>query len=189
MFLSLVEQNRSYRRFHQQKRISEAELKELISLARLSPSAANLQNIRYYLVTDDEDCESMFPYLKWANYLRYWEGPEQGERPAAYIIMLTPKATTRFHHIDTGIAAQTILLGATEKGMGGCMIASADKAAISKLLNLPEAMEINLVIALGYPAEKVVIDEIDDPDDVEYWRDDDGIHHVPKRRLKELILN
>jgi nitroreductase len=98
-------------------------------------------------------------------------------------------ATTRFHHIDTGIAAQTILLGATEKGMGGCMIASADKAAISKLLHLPEAMEINLVIALGYPAEKVVIDEIDDPDDVEYWRDDDGIHHVPKRRLQELILN
>lgn len=189
MFLSLVEQNRSYRRFHQQKRISEAELTELISLARLSPSAANLQNIRYYLVTDYEDCENMFPYLKWANYLRYWEGPEQGERPAAYIIILTPKATTRFHHIDTGIAAQTILLGAAEKGMGGCMIASADKVEIRELFNLPEAMEISLVIAIGYPAEKVVIDDIDDPDDVEYWRDDDGIHHVPKRRLKELILN
>lgn len=189
MIYDLVERNRSYRRFHESQRISHKELTELVGLARISPSAANLQNIRYYLIHDDKDCDAIFPHLKWANYLRYWDGPVSGERPSAYIVLLVPAHTTKFHYMDTGIAAQSIMLGAVDRGLGGCMIASVDKPVVQQIFNLPFDMDVALVLALGYPSEKVIIDSIEDPEDVEYWRDDEGCHHVPKRRLEELILN
>ncbi|MDD4309097.1 MAG: nitroreductase family protein [Candidatus Cloacimonetes bacterium] len=189
MILDIVLQNRSYRRFLENKRLSYSELSELISIARFTPSAANLQNIRYFLIDSVPDCEAIFPHLKWASYLQYWNGPEQGERPVAYILVLAPTNTTKFHHIDTGIAAQTILLAAVDKGFGGCMLASIDKVAVHELFSLPSNLDIVLAIALGYPAEKVEIEDVTDPDDVEYWRDEDDCHHVPKRRLKDLIIN
>lgn len=189
MFYKLVKKNRSYRRFIEDKRITMDELKALIDLARLAPSAANLQKLRFYLVCDKEDCTALFPHLKWAGYLRYWDGPVEGERPIAYIIILVPQATNTYHSVDVGIAAQTIMLGACEKGLGGCMFASMDKVALHECFELAEDMEVALVLALGYPAETVVLEEMDDPDDVEYWRDDDGCHHVPKRKLEDLIIN
>lgn len=189
MFQELVTNNRSYRRFKQNLRISLDELKELVSLARLAPSAANLQALRFFLVYEPQRCADLFPHLRWAGYLRYWDGPSEGERPAAYIIILAPRATNDHHQIDVGITAQTIMLGASEKGIGGCMFASMDKEAIHQCFELPEELEVKLILALGYPAEKVIIEEMDDPDDVEYWRDDDGCHHVPKRKLEDLILN
>lgn len=188
MIKDLVKRNRSYRRFIEDKPVPPEALVELVSLARLCPSAANLQNLRYCLITSSKERELIFPHLKWANYLRYWDGPVKGERPGAYIIILAPVNTTKFHHLDAGIAAQTMLLGAVEKDLGGCMLASVDKEKVHSLLNLPEDMEVLLVLALGYPAEQVVIEDVTDPDDIEYWRDDDGCHHVPKRLLKDLIL-
>lgn len=189
MFRDLVTNNRSYRRYDESHKISMKEIQELIELARLCPSAANLQSLRYYIVSSEEQSEAIFPHLRWANYLRNWDGPQPGERPSAYIIILTPLSTGKFHHLDTGIVAQTILLGATEKGFGGCMLASVDKDAIHAVLDIPEDLEVALVISLGVPAEKVVIDEVIDPDDIEYWRDDEGIHHVPKRSMYELLIN
>lgn len=188
MIHELVEKNRSYRRFKEELAIAPETLVELIGLARLCPSAANLQNLRYCPLHSKEDCGIIFPHLKWANYLRYWDGPVAGERPSAYIIILAPVTTTKFHLLDAGIAAQTILLGAVEKGLGGCMLASVNKPEVHELFNLPDNLEILLVIALGYPAEKVVIEELTDPDDIEYWRDDEGCHHVPKRCIRDLIV-
>ncbi|MDY0151380.1 MAG: nitroreductase family protein [Candidatus Cloacimonas sp.] len=188
MIHELVEKNRSYRRFIEDKQLEPEILTQLIGLARISPSAANLQNLRYCPISAVDDCAKIFPLLKWANYLRYWDGPAQGERPTAYIIILAPANTTKFHHLDAGIAAQTILLGAVEKGLGGCMLASVDKIKVHDLLSLPVTMEVLLVIALGYPAETVIIEDVTDPDDIEYWRDEEGCHHVPKRLLKDLII-
>ncbi|MDP2402032.1 MAG: nitroreductase family protein [Candidatus Cloacimonadaceae bacterium] len=188
MFQKLVSNTRSYRRFDEEHHISHEDLKDLIRLARLSPSAANLQVLRFALIHEAQDREAIFPHLKWAGYLRYWDGPTLGERPAAYIIILTPVISTRYHLIDTGIAAQSIVLGATDKGLGACMIASVDKDHVHRIFDLPSDMEISLVIAIGKPSETIVIDDVVDPDDIEYWRDDDGIHHVPKRSLDELIV-
>lgn len=188
MFLDLVTRNRSYRRFDESRRIGRNELLKLVNYARLAPSAANRQALRYRLVYDPLECAKIFPKLRWAAYLKDWNGPEYSQRPAAYIIMLAPLKPNSSLFIDTGIAAQSILLGATEQGLGGCMIASADKETIHADFQLPETLEIVLVIALGVPAEKVVIDVQRDPDAVEYWRDEEGVHHVPKRSLEELIL-
>lgn len=188
MFRDLLIKSRSYRRYDQPRRISPQLLTELIELSRYTPSAANLQNLRFRLIHTEEDCELLFPSLKWAGYLRYWDGPEPGERPSAYIIILAPANTTRFHHTDSGIVAQTIMLGAAEHGLGGCMLASVDKEVVREAFQMPDELDILLVLALGYPAETVVIEDVIDPDDIEYWRDEEGVHHVPKRLVTELIV-
>jgi nitroreductase len=161
----------------------------MIELARLSPSAANLQNLRFWLVYTPQDCQMVFPHLKWANYLRNWEGPMHSEQPSAYIMILSPSNCTKFHYLDAGIACQSILLGAVENGYGGCIIASVDRDKIHQELSLPEGWNILLVIALGVPTEKVVIEDMKEKDSVEYWRDSQDVHHVPKRTLESLILS
>ncbi len=189
MLKELIRANRSYRRFDAEFAISGDTLSELVDLARLSATAGNLQTLRFFLSCTPPANDIIFPHLKWAAYLRYWNGPAVQERPAAYILILGPAQASKFHHFDAGIAAQSITLGATEKGLGGCQIASFDRTELHRKLNLAVDLEILLVIALGKPAEKVVIDEVTDPDDIEYWRDEDDIHHVPKRALEDLILN
>ncbi len=189
MIRQLVLMNRSFRRYDESKRISSQTLRDLVDLARLSPSAANLQNLRYWLVEDDESLEKVFPCLRWANYLKDWDGPLPSERPVAYILVLAPHNVTKFHYYDCGIACQSMLLGATSMGFGGCMIASMDRDRMKRELGLPEDMEIMLAVALGYPAEEVVIDSIDEKGNIEYWRDEKDRHHVPKLDLKTLILN
>lgn len=188
MIRELVQQNRSYRRFNENQRIDRAQLMKLVELARLSPSAANLQNLRYRLVYTREECDAIFPCLKWAAYLSNWDGPAPGERPSAYILIMAPENVTKFSHIDTGIAAQSMLLGAVSEGLGGCILASVDRSRIHSICNLPAAMDLVIVIALGKPAEKVVIEDLSKDDSIAYWRDDEGVHHVPKRLLKDLIL-
>ncbi len=189
MLLDLIKQNRSYRRFDEAKPITRDQLLELIEAARLSPCAANLQTLRFHLSTDPETNEIIFPKLKWAGYLRYWDGPVPGERPTAYVLVLAPSNASQYHHVDAGIALQSMLLRATEIGIGGCIIASLDKGAVGAELGIPEDYSILVAVALGYPAEKVAIDEVIDPEDIEYWRDDEGVHHVPKRKLEDLILS
>ena len=183
----LVYKTRSYRRFEEAHRIEHDILKELVDLARMSASAANRQPLKYLLYNTPEYCEVIFPRIAWAGYLKDWEGPVKGERPSAYIIILGDKAITESFNADYGIAAQSIMLGATEAGLGGCMIASIKREAIRNDLKIPDSYEILLILALGKPKEEVIIEEIKF-NDVKYWRDDQGMHHVPKRPLEELIL-
>ncbi|KAB1441195.1 nitroreductase family protein [Pseudodesulfovibrio senegalensis] len=186
-FRSLVETNRSYRRFHESRRIPMADLVALVDLARLTASARNLQALRFSLVSSVDMCESVFPTLGWAGYLPRWKGPEPGERPAAYIVIAVDRDLTSEDWGDHGIAAQTILLGAVEKGYGGCMLGSVNRERLAVVLGLPDSHEILLVLALGVPAETVVVDPLPDDGDVRYWRDSAGVHHVPKRELESLI--
>lgn len=184
----LVRKNRSYRRFHQDVDIDIETLRQLTDLARLSGSGANLQPLKYILCADPGTNDAIFPQLAWAGYLKDWPGPEPGERPSAYIIILGDKNISESVGCDHGIAAQSILLGAAELGLGGCMIGSIKRIPLRNILSIPEQYEILLVLALGKPKEKVEIEELGADGDIKYWRDENGIHHVPKRSLDELIM-
>lgn len=189
MIKTLIVANRSFRRFHENVPISRETLVELVELARLSASAANLQPLRFVLSCDPERNALVFPTTAWAGYLKDWPGPAPGERPSAYIMILGDTKTGKSFDCDAGIAAQSILLGATERGLGGCMIGSIDRKTLRPALRIPERYEIVLIIALGKPNEKVVLEDIEADGDIKYWRDKNGVHHVPKRPMEELILD
>jgi nitroreductase len=183
----LIKKNRTYRRFDESNRVEYKVLEQLIDLARQSASGANKQPLKFLLYHTKPDCERIFPSTAWAGYLKEWPGPDSGERPSAYIIILGDTSISESFGVDHGIAAQSIMLGATEAGLGGCMIGSIKRDELRKELKIPDKYEILLILALGKPVEKVVIDEIRNGD-VKYWRDNERTHHVPKRNLDELIL-
>lgn len=188
MLKDLILKNRSYRRFWQSEKISKEQLRDWVDLARNSASARNAQPLKYIISTDELLNSRIFEHLAWAGYLSYWHGPEEGERPSAYIVMLHDTLIAGNYLCDDGIAAQSILLGATEAGFGGCIIYSVNRNKLREVLNLSEQFEIIQVLALGKPKEVVVLDEMMDGD-VKYWRDENQVHHVPKRSLDELIIS
>lgn len=183
----IILKTRSYRRFEESHRVDLQILEDLVELARLSASGANRQPLKYLLFNSPEDCERVFPSVVWAAYLKDWNGPEKGERPSGYIVILGDRSIADSFGVDHGIAAQSIMLGATEKGLGGCMIASIRREQLRSELGIPEQYEILLILALGKPVENVIIDEVKDGD-IKYWRDEKKNHHVPKRSLSDLIL-
>ena len=189
MLKKLITSNRSYRRFSENIKVGQETLRKLVDLARLSASAGNMQPLKFYLSWTPELNAKIFPCLKWARALKNWSGPEAGERPAAYIVILGDKRIARSFGFDTGIVAQSILLGAVENGLGGCLVASCNRSAMMELLKLDDEMEIQLVIALGKPSEKVIIDPLQEGGNIEYFRDEQDVHHVPKRSLEEIIIN
>jgi nitroreductase len=187
MIKDLIKKNRSIRRFKKGVKITKETLIELVELARLSASAANLQPLKYVLSCDEKKNNKIFPNTKWAGYLKNWDGPGEDERPSAYILILGDKSITKSFDCDHGIAAQNILLGATEKGLGGCIVGALKRKNLHESLNIPSQYEILLAVALGKPKEKVVI-ETACKGDIKYWRDKKDIMHVPKRPIEELIL-
>ena len=189
MLRDLIVSNRSCRRFHEEAVVDRQTLEELVDLARLSASAGNLQPLKYILSHEPQENASIFPHLAWAAYLKEWAGPSPGERPAAYIIILGDTQISKGFGCDHGIAAQSILLGAREKGLAGCMIGLIKREELREAMAIPSRYEILLVIALGKPQEHVVIDEVGPSSDIKYWRDRDGVHHVPKRSLKQIIID
>jgi nitroreductase len=188
MIRDLILKNRSYRRFHQEVDIKLETLREFVDLARLSASARNAQPLKYILSCEPQRNSLIFPHLAWAGYLTGWSGPCEGERPSAYIVILGDTEVRRSFGCDHGVAAQSIMLGATEKGLGGCMIANIEKEGLRKALEIPPRYEILLVLALGKPKEKVVIETVGPDGNTRYWRDSEGVHHVPKRPLEEIII-
>ncbi|MCM0755839.1 nitroreductase family protein [Desulfovibrio aminophilus] len=184
----LVLRNRSVRRFLQDRPVDLATLEELVDLARHTASAGNLQPLRYALCADPAVNARIFECLGWAAYLTDWPGPEEGERPAAYIVVCRDAAVAAKVDCDHGIASQTILLGAAEKGLSGCMLASVNRDKLARILDLPESLPILLVLALGRAAEEVVLEEAAPGGDIRYRRDASGAHHVPKRGLGEIIV-
>ncbi len=185
---ALIRRNRSCRRFQEHRLISEKTLKALVDLARLSASGANLQPLKFAISRDPATNALIFPALAWAGYLKDWDGPAEGERPAAYILILgdTEIRAKDFGH-DAGIASQSILLGAVERGMAGCMVGSITRDELRARFSIPDRFHIELVIALGYPAEKVKLETASPRGSIRYWRDARQVHHVPKRALSEII--
>jgi nitroreductase len=189
MLKELVLKNRSYRRFDQSKEIGKETLLELVDLARHSASGRNLQTLKYFVSTDKVMNAQIFPTLSWAGYLKDWDGPVEGEQPSGYIIILEDSLVGKNLVHDQGIAAQSILLGAVEKGFGGCMIYTVRRNDLAETLNIPKHLEVVLVIALGVPVEKVVLEPLPANGDIKYWRDENQVHHVPKRSLKDIVVN
>jgi nitroreductase len=187
-FAAIIQKNRSYRKFQEEQPVNENVLKELVNFARLSASSGNVQGLKFYLCNNPVENRIIFPTLRWAYYLKEWNGPPEGERPAAYIIILGDTEIHKTIEVDVGIAAQSILLGAVSMGFGGCMIGSLDRVSLRKKLGIPDRFDIPLVIALGKPLEKIVIENVGDDGNIEYWRDEYQVHHVPKRELDEMII-
>lgn len=185
----LTLKNRSFRRFQENQPIKDKTLRKLVNLARQSASGANLQPIKFILSNTEDKNEKIFPTLSWAGYLKEWQGPVEGERPAAYIVLLGDNDLANSFQYDAGIVSQSITLGAAEFGLGACLIGSIKRDSLRKALAIPDHYEILLVIALGKPGEQVEIEDLREDGGIKYWRDARDVHHVPKRRLEELILD
>lgn len=184
----LLLSNRSFRRFDNSRCVDSSLLTEVVNLTRLCAGAMNKQPLRYRIVNDAEECAKLYPLLKWAGYLKDWDGPVESERPVAYIVQcLDTQCIPSFPYCDDGLHLETITLGLRTLGLGGCIIKAFNAQALSETLGLPAHMEPRHVLALGYPVETVVLEDMKN-DDCKYWRDAEAIHHVPKRTLEEIII-
>ncbi len=188
MIKDLIEKSRSVRRFYQDVPVETQTLRELVDLARLSPSGSNLQSLKFLVSNTPDKNARIFANLAWAGYLKDWPGPQEGERPTAYILILGDSTINRSFGCDHGIAAQSIMLGAAEKGLGGCIVGSINRAELAGQLHIPPQYEILLALALGKPKEEVQVDQVGPDGSVKYWRDEQQVHHVPKRALNDIIL-
>ena len=189
MLSDLIRKNRSCRRFYQNHGVDQETLEGFVNLARLTASGANLQPLKYILSCQSSTNAEIFSCLAWAGYLKDWSGPQEGERPAAYIIMLGDTDISRDAGIDPGIAAQSILLAARETGLAGCMLGAIKKEKLSEMLHIPPRFKILLVLALGKPKEMIEVETVGVDGNIKYWRDDDDVHHVPKRNLDDIIIS
>lgn len=189
MFQQLVEKNRSYRGFDESVTMTTKQLEELVALARICPCGVNRQPLKYFISADKSLNDVIYPCITWAGLLK-GRLPYPNTKPAGYIVICAdtniapnPSATAT----DVGIVAQTMLLGATEMGLGGCMLGAVDMKKLAEIIKLDPQYVIRLVLAIGKPNETVVLTEAIDGD-VKYYRTDDDIHYVPKRPLSELII-
>ncbi len=182
----LIRQRRTIRKF-QQRRIERALLEKLIDAARMAPSANNMQPLKYVIVDEDERTAQFFKYVKWAGYIAPAGNPGDDEKPVAYIIiLLDTQVRETGYELDAGAAAENIFITAQEEGIGSCWMGAIDREGIRKLLNIPERYLINTVAALGYPAESPVTEE--ENGTIRYYKDENGVLHVPKRKLGDVIL-
>ena len=184
-FNELVEKTRSYRRFQEHKSIPREDLISMIRAAGLAPCASNLQRLRYSIITVEKEKNILFSSIGWAGYLKDWNGPASGERPSAYIVIHAPEEEKFFTGIDVGIAASYIVLAASDRGVGSCMILNFSGDPVDTVAPAP-GYSSRLVVALGYPGETVVLEK--DSENIQYWRNGSGIHHVPKHPVEKLIL-
>jgi nitroreductase len=185
MFKDLILKNRSYRRFYQDVAVEKQTLLELVEIARLTPSARNAQPLKYFVSAGEKNAE-IFSCLSWAGALTDWPGPSEGERPTGYIVVMLDSSVLSGADVDAGIVCQSMLLGAVEMGLGGCMFGAVDRPKLAEILSLPENLQILLVVALGKPKEEIVLDPCTDGD-TKYWRDENQVHHVPKRSLEDIL--
>ena len=190
MLKELVLKNRSYRAFDESRPITERDMRELIELARFVPSGINNQPLRYRIVSAPDELAKMYANTRYAAALSI-QLPPEGQKPTGFIVILRDSDVTSPEGLvqkDCGIAAQTILLAATEMGFGGCMIGSFDPVRLCADLSIGQRYKPLLVLALGTPAEEIVVEDANDQDNVIYYRDAENVHHVPKRKLEDILL-
>ncbi len=182
----LILKRRTIRKFRQE-RLGRPLLEKLINAARLAPSAANLQPLKYVIVDDEEKVRKVFGKVKWAAYIAPKGDPAENERPVAFIVILADTEIRKTgYELDVGASAQNIFLAAEEEGVGTCWMGAIDRDGIRSILGIPEGYIIDTVVALGYPAESPVAE--DEKGSIRYYKDDNGVLHVPKRSLDEIIL-
>ena len=190
MIRDLVVKSRSYRVFDENFKLEKEDLVDLIELSRFSPCGKNGQYLRFIPIYKEEILNKVYPYLAWAAYLKDWSGPKEGERPTGIILIVSEEGTLTDPILacDVGIVSQTIMLGAVEKNLGGCMIRALNRKKIAEVLNLSDDYIIHIALAIGKPAQEVIIEDINEGEDIKYWMDEDKTHHVPKIVLEDLII-
>lgn len=186
----LMMADRTVRRFEEDREVSVETLERLVELTRYCHSGRNAQPLRYVRVNAREERERVYPLLKWAGYFQDWDGPEAGERPAAYLVQCLDTKYGANCLCDDGLQLEAISLGMKTLGLGGCIIKAFDHITLGEILGLGERYVARYVLALGYPAEEVRLEDMsgDEDADFKYYRTEDGVHHVPKRPLGEVII-
>lgn len=191
MLKDLILKNRSYRGFNENRAITRQELTDMVDCARLTASFVNAQPLKYYIAWEKEEVSKIQALTKWARGLPELQLPHPGMCPTGFIVILQDTAIgdslARFQK-DCGIVAQTILLRATEMGLGGCMIGNFGAGSVKEALNLPEHLAPLLIVAIGEPAETVVIREIESGESTGYYRNEQDVHYVPKRKLDDILI-
>ncbi|HOI32677.1 MAG: nitroreductase family protein [Bacteroidales bacterium] len=185
-FIELLRKNRSYRKFNQFPVPDEKLLYHLVEITRFTASSKNIQPLKYVIVKEPQELNFVFNQLKWAWYLKDWDGPSPVERPTAYLVMLLDTNLNDRADFDAGIAAQTILLGATAAGFGGCIVRTLNRYAISRYFEIGEHLEIMMVLALGKPKQTIEIETVKN-ESVAYFINKNDVHIVPKRPVSDLI--
>lgn len=184
----ILTKTRSYRRFYEDKKVTNEQLATLVRYASLTPSGGNKMPLKYITCTEPATNDTIFAHVGWAAYLPDWNGPESGEKPTGYIIMLRDTSISKATATDEGIQALAIMAGATTMGLGGCIMGNVKRSELAAALHLDARYEIALVLALGYPKENVIMEPMKADGDVKYWHEADGSHHVPKRSAEELLI-
>lgn len=186
----LLMADRTVRRFDSSVKVSTETLRNLVDLTRYCASGRNAQPLKYVIVDSPERCTEVFPLLAWAGYYKDWGGPAEGERPAAYLVQCLDTKYGSTCLCDDGLQLQAITLGLTTLGLGGCIIKAFNAPKLAEVLDIDERFAPRYVLAIGKPAEKPVIEDMDGTEDADfkYFRTEDGTHHVPKRPLSELII-
>lgn len=165
--------------------VSKKYLKELVNYARLAPFAANVQGLRYKIITDKELTDKIFPNVKWAGYLPK-ETPAPDERPPAYIAVLGDTTVKENFETDAGAAVMSIILGALDFGLGACWLGAIRRKDISAILKLDKKYSLLYLIALGYPAQESK--ECEYKKDPKYFYDENNVLNVPKLSLDDIII-
>ena len=191
MLKDLVIKNRSYRGFDENYSFTREQLESYIDLTRYTASSVNAQPLKYKIVFKKNEVETVRPLTRWARALPDMVLPHPNMHATAFIIIcqdtdISPNLAR--YQKDIGIVAQTITLAAVEDGLGGCMIGNFTPDEVKETLNLAENLTPMLIIALGKPAEEIVIKEIDNGESTKYYRDENDIHYVPKRKLKDILI-
>lgn len=185
---SLLEANRSVRRFDAAREIPVEILENLVALTSFCASGRNLQPLRYRIVTDPAERDRLFPALAWAGYYKDWNGPAESERPVAYLVQCLDTELCSNCLCDDGLQLEAITLGATAMGISGCIIKAFNKQTVIDALNLPPRYEPRYVLPLGYAAENVQIVNVPDDGDIRYFRYENSTQCVPKRSLADLLI-
>jgi nitroreductase len=181
----LIVRRRTIRRFKQEE-LSEKLLKKLVNAGRLAPSGANLQPLEFIIVNKTELADQVFPALKWAGYIAPAGNPPEGKQPMAYIIILVnSEIRSQGGEVDAAAAIENMILTALEDGIGSCWLGAINRDQLRKIFNIPQKYRVDSVLALGYPDESPVVEEA--ADSIKYWKDENAILHVPKRKLSDIV--
>lgn len=184
MIYEKIVERRTIRKYTKEA-VPKDVLVKCVEAARLSPSGMNRQPLKYIIVNDDKLLVEVFSTTSWAGYLPDY-GPSEEEMPQAYIVVLLDKEIRKNYGHDAGIAAMGISMVAYEKGLGSCILGAIDRSQLKKILNIPDSLDVVLAVALGYPAESPIVDKVKS-EDIKYWLDNNGVLHIPKRELKDIV--
>ncbi len=187
-FIELISRARTYRRFDQ-KPLPEGFLNRMVQYARLSPSSGNMQFLKFITIEKKENRDKLFPLLAWAKALEDWDGPAENEQPTGYVVIVLDKQISANPSCDHGIVGQSMVLGAAAEGVGCCMIGSFGKSSVKVALGLEEHQDPCLVMAFGYSGEKVILEDMKEQGSTAYYRDENDVHHVPKRLMGRLLID